>query len=840
MPHLKNGFGVVPTCKRAYTLCSRLPLPASHLPPPMFPSTILRIAVLVCLACIFSVSMRRCLGQESIDQESIDFHRVVLPILESHCVRCHGPEVQEANVRLDNLPIDLSDNRAATESWHEVLNVLQANEMPPPDEKQLSSEELKTTTQWLSHAIQTALVERRKTDGRIVLRRLNRVEYQHTMEDLLGLEMDYARDLPPDGMSAEGFRNNGRSLQISSLQLEYYLATARRALDRAIVQHDQPPAIDHSFTDISIDNWLGEAQRSKQLGRRQEFLVKMVDKYPEDGEFSVRIQLTADLKNNTGYPLLEVSVGYQIDTEILMREFDTIEVTSPDLQTFDFRGRIDNFPLPVRGQGKFPGLVVRVRNLYDDKSPLPPPQKDPSGKITYAAEDHLPTLTIQSVEFHGHHYDRWPPASHRQILFDPPNLDRESIPYVTEVLQRFMSRAFRRTVSDHQVDKFVAFYQEIRPEFPSFEEAIRETLAMILIQPEFLFLLEPAGEEKRLIDEFELASRLSYFLWSTLPDKQLIELATKGNLRANLDAEIGRMLADPRSGRMVKQFTEQWLKLNLVENVAVNKTRHPGFDDRLKIDMCTETQSMFAELLKHNSSATELLSSDFTMLNESLAKHYGIDGVFGKSFRRVPIPTESHRGSLLSHASILLSNSTGADSHPVRRAVWIRDRLLNDPPAPPPPNVPSLEQANPEFHQLPVRKQLEIHRTVESCNQCHRSLDPWGIALENFDALGRWRTDTPKNSGDPSQTQPIDATVELPDGKQIAGADGLRVYLLEERKEQFARSLVMRLLTYALGRSLELTDQSSVAQVLEQFAKDDFRLQGLIYKVVSSEPFQTK
>lgn len=806
----------------------------------MFPSTTLRIAVLLCLACLFSVSMHRCLGQESVDQKSIDFHRDILPILQSHCVRCHGPEVQEANVRLDNLPIDLSDNRAATESWHEVLNVLQANEMPPPDEKQLSSEELKTTTHWLSNAIQTALVERRKTDGRIVLRRLNRVEYQHTMEDLLGLEMDYARDLPPDGMSAEGFRNNGRSLQISSLQLEYYLATARRALDRVIVQHDQPPAIDHSFTDISIDNWLGEAQRSKQLGRRQEFLVKMVDKYPEDGEFSVRVQLTADLKNNTGYPLLEVSVGYQIDTEILMREFDTIEVTSPELQTLDFRGRIDNFPLPVRGQGKFPGLVVRVRNLYDDKSPLPPPQKDPNGKITYAAEDHLPTLTIHSVEFHGHHYDQWPPASHRQILFDRPNLDRESIPYVTEVLQRFMLRAFRRTVTDHQVDQFVAFYQEIRPEFPSFEEAIRETLAMVLIQPEFLFLLEPAGEEKRLIDEFELASRLSYFLWSTLPDEPLIELASNGNLRANLDAEIGRMLADPRSGRMVKQFTEQWLKLNLVENVAVSKTRYPGFDDRLKIDMCTETQSMFAELLKHNSSATELLSSNFTMLNESLAKHYGIDGVFGKSFRRVSIPTESHRGSLLSHASILLSNSTGADSHPVRRAVWIRDRLLNDPPAPPPPNVPSLEQANPEFHQLPVRKQLEIHRTVESCNQCHRSLDPWGIALENFDALGRWRTDTPKNSGDPSQTQPIDATVELPDGKQIAGADGLRRYLLEERKEQFARSLVMRLLTYALGRSLELTDQAAVDQVLEQFAKDDFRLQGLIYKVVSSEPFQTK
>lgn len=796
--------------------------------------TPLWFAVVLSLFCAAQINSR------SLGQSDIDFNRDVLPILQSHCIRCHGPEVQEANVRLDNLPINLSDNRAATESWHEVLNVLQANEMPPPDEKQLASEQLTIATSWLSHAIQTALAERRKTDGRIVLRRLNRVEYQNTMEDLLGLEMDYARDLPPDGMSAEGFRNNGRSLQISSLQLEYYLATARRALDRAIVQHEQPPAIDHSFTDISIDNWLGEAQRSKRLGRRQEFLVKMVDKYPDDGEFSVRVQLTADLKDNTGYPLLEVSVGYQIDTEILMREFDTIEVTSPELQTFDFRGRIENFPLPVRGQGKFPGLVVRVRNLYDDKSPLPPPQKDESGKITYAAEDHLPTLTIQSVEFHGHHYDQWPPASHRRILFDAPSLDRESISYVTEVLQRFMTRAYRRTVSDAQVDKFVAFYQEIRPEFPSFEEAIRETLAMILIQPEFLFLLEPAGEEKRLIDEFELASRLSYFLWSTLPDERLMELASKGNLRTNLNAEVDRMLADPRSQRLIKQFTDQWLKLNLVENVAVNKTRYPGFDDRLKTDMCTETQSMFEELVKHNSSATELLSSDFTMLNESLAKHYGIDGVFGKSFRRVAIPADSHRGSLLSHASILLSNSTGADSHPVRRAVWIRDRLLNDPPAPPPPNVPSLEQANPEFHQLPVRKQLEIHRTVESCNQCHRSLDPWGIALENFDALGRWRTEVPKNAADPAQSQTIDSTVKLPDGKQIAGADGLRVYLLQERKEQFARSLVMRLLTYALGRSLELTDQAAVDQVLEQFSKDDLRLKGLIHKVVTSEPFQTK
>lgn len=772
--------------------------------------------------------------------DEIQFERDVLPILQMHCIRCHGPDVQEANLRLDNLSVDLSENRAATETWHEVLNALQANEMPPPDEEPLSAEHLTTVTQWVSDSIQVALAERRKTDGRVVVRRLNRVEYQHTMQDLLGLEMDYARDLPPDAVSAEGFHNNGRSLQMSSLQLEYYLATSRRAMDRVIVQGGQPPAIHHNFTTTSIDNWLGEAERSNRLGRRQEFLVKMVDNYPDDGDFLVRVQLTADLKPATGYPILEVSVGYQIDTEILMREFDLVEVTSPDSQTFEFRGRLENFPLPVRGQGKFPGLVVRVRNIYDDNSPLPEPQKDEHDKTIYPNEDHLPTLNIQSVDFHGNHYEQWPPISHRQILVEASDTERESDSYVAQVLQRFMARAFRRKVTEAEVGKFVAFHQEIRAEFPSFEDTIRETLALVLIQPDFLFLLEPAGDEKRLVDEFELASRLSYFLWNTMPDERLIELANTGTLRANLDTEVERLVADPRAQRFVKQFTDQWLELNFVENVAVNRDRFPGFDDRLKQDMTAETHAVFAELLRENASAIQLLSSEFTMLNERLAKHYGIDGVFGLSFRRVALSPQWHRGGLLSHAGILLSNSTGADSHPVRRAVWIRDRLLNDPPAPPPPNVPSLEEANPEFHKLSVREQLEIHRSVESCNQCHRSLDPWGIALENFDAVGKWRTETQLHAGDGAHSQAVVATVVLPDGREVAGADGLRDYLAGERKQEFARSLVSRLLTYALGRSVELTDQPAVDGVLEQFAQDDYRLQGLIHNVVSSEPFQTK
>jgi hypothetical protein len=772
--------------------------------------------------------------------DEIQFQRDVFPILQSHCVRCHGPELQEANVRLDNLSIDLGEDRAATEYWHEVLHVLQASEMPPQDEPQLSSQQLRTVTDWVAGAIKQALEARRATDGRVVLRRLNRREYQHTMHELLGLEMDYARDLPPDAMSADGFRNNGLSLQMSSLQLEYYLATARRALDRVIVQGEQPRAIEHTFAASNLDDWLGDAQRSNHLGRRQEFLARMVEDYPDEGDFLVRVQLTADLKPGTGYPLLEVSVGYRPDTEILMREFDLVEITSQESQTFEFRGRLENFPLPVRGQSKYPGLVVRVRNVYDDKSPLPAAEKDEHGKTIYPREDHLPTLTIQSVEFHGNDYHQWPPAAHRRILFETPDVEREDTAYVTEVLQRFLTRAFRRNVTESDVAKFVAFYQTIRPEFPSFEETMRETLAMVLIQPDFLFLLEPAGEEKRTISDTELASRLSYFLWSTLPDERLMELAIGGKLRDNLVGEIERMLADPRAQRFVEQFTDQWLSLNVVENVAVNRDHFPDFDDRLKQDMCNETRAVFAELLRENLSANQLLAADFTMLNEPLAKHYAIDGVLGRSFRRVSLPPESHRGGILSHASVLLSNSTGADSHPVRRAVWIRDRLLNDPPAPPPPNVPSLEEANPEFHQLSVREQLEIHRSNESCNHCHRALDPWGIALENFDAVGKWRTELRRHGGDGSDAHAIDATVILPGGRQVMGADELRAYLAEDRKHEFARSLVSRLLTYALGRSLELTDQSAVEDLLNQFAQDDYRLKGLVQKVVMSEPFQTK
>ncbi len=793
---------------------------------------------------LFLVSLTLSFGTELVplDAAEPDFKKDVLPILQARCVRCHGPKKQQARIRLDNLSTDLVGDRAAAENWHEVLNVLNAGEMPPKDAPPLSADQRRTLTRWVSTAINSALETRRKTDGRVVLRRLNRVEYQNTMRDLLGLDMNYARDLPPDAVSSDGFKNDGRSLQMSALQLEYYLHTARRALDRVIVSGPAPKKFDYDFNESNVKGWLGKPQFSNRLGRQQEFLAKMVKDYPEAGDILVRVKLTAELKPDIGYPLLEVSVGYRPDTKILFREFGLVELTSAEEQTFEFRGRIENFPLPVRGQGKYPGLVVRVRNVYDDGSPRPKAKKVKKKGTVYADEPNLPTIVVQSVEFRGPVYDQWPPALHRRILFDSPLREKDEAAYVGEVLRRFMTRAFRRPVESTEVGRLVDFYKSIRPEFPTFEGAIRETLAMVLIRPGFLYIVEPAGDEKRPIGDWELATRLSYFLWSTMPDQRLLDLAAKKQLGEpkTLSAEVDRMLQDDRSSRFVNQFTQQWLHLNVLDSVAVSRDYYPKFDDRLKEDMRGETQQFFAELLRENLSAMHLLSSDFTMLNEPLAKHYGVTGVWGRKFRRVTLTPEQHRGGLLGQASVLLSNSTGSDSHAVRRAVWIRDRLLNDPPAPPPPDVPSLDEADPKFHTLTIREQLEIHRKREACASCHRNIDPWGIAMEHFDAVGLWRDQVRRKVGNKFETLPVNASGVLPSGHKLDGIDILKSHLSTERKADFAKALVSRLLTYAIGRRLELSDQKAIDDIASKFAADDYRVRGLIQTIVSSELFQTK
>lgn len=776
---------------------------------------------------------------------SEEFRRDVLPILRTHCGNCHGPDLQEARVRFDTLSTDLVGNRAAAQTWREALQLLHAGKMPPDEESALSVPDRETLTGWIQKQLDAAIAVQRSSGGRIVMRRLNRTQYQHTMRDLLGLDMDYARDLPPDGLSPDGYRNNGQSLSLSAIQLEYYLDSARRALERVIVTGPPPRVFRHRFEKSNVSGWRGPTERSNRLERAQKFLARIVDDYPESGRFRVRVRTRAELREAKGFPILEVAVGYRPDTEVYFAIAGRREIVSEGLQQLEFEGRIENFPLPVRGQGKYPGLVIRLRNVYDDGSPVPAKLQalTRQGKEVKAflPEPNMPALLVESVEFEGPVYSQWPPGRHRKILFESPLRQSNELEYVRQVFERFMTRAFRRPVHRGEVEEVLAFFMRIRPHFIRFEAAVRESLAMVLIQPEFLYLMEPASE-KRYANDYELATRLSYFLWGTMPDQRLFDQAGRGLLGnpAVLGAEVDRMLVDPRSRRFTRGFVTQWLGLDRTDHVSVSTDYYPDFQESLKSDMVGETTALFSQLLKDNADLCLMLNADFTMLNEPLARHYGIQGVYGEVFRQVSLPDPERRGGLLGHAGILLANSSGQDSHPIRRAVFIRDRLLGDPPPPPPPDVPELDEADPQFAKRSVREQLEIHRSTESCNACHRNIDPWGIALENFDAVGRWREQVRKKHGDQFEHRPVRSRDVLPDGTILDGPAGLRAHLLEEHRDAFVRGVVKNLLTYATGRTLELSDDETLDALSAACAEDAYRLRDLVHRIVSSDAFREK
>lgn len=788
--------------------------------------------------------------------ESARFESEVRPVLAEFCFRCHGAQKQQSNVRLDTLSPDLLNDSRSAETWHDVLGVLNRGEMPPKGDPLPSDDQRRQIIGWLTQELDRAVEARQSSSGRGTLRRLNRVEYQNTMRDLLGIDMDYSSNLPPDSVSKDGFKNDGAALSISAMQLENYLQAARDGLAKAIVAGPPPRVFRHLLTEGNEDggHTLQGLGRSNSLGRNNLFLTRIEEEYPDEGEFLIRVRARAELAEGHGPPSLEVALGFRADTLLPHRVVGAVDVRMEQVETIEFRGRLENFPLPSRTQSKFPGILIKLSNRYDDGSPIPSPttidvevagMKKPKKEKVWVPEVGMPQLHIESVEFIAPLYKAWPPKHHTDILFTSPNSVDDPRDYAQHVLERFMQRAFRRPVTDAQVRPFLMYFDRLRESSPTFEAAIGETLAMVLTSPEFLYLVEPSGKRKRQLDDWEIASRLSYFLWSSMPDEKLFALAASGRLSEG--SQLGRvasnMLDNSRSWQFVDQFVDQWLDISGVDRVAVNPEFYPHWDDALKPSIREETKHFFAEILQQRLSALNFLDSDFAMLNGPLARHYGLPGPQGSQFTRVSLDPESQRGGLLGQASVLLANSTGEDSHPVKRAVWIRTRLLDDPPASPPPNVPSLKSDNADFAQLTVRQQLEAHREQAACNDCHRGIDPWGIALEDFGADGLWREYIPRR--DPLNSQqmlhrPTESETTLPDGTQIQGLAELKAYLISEQREPFARALVRKMLTYALGRSLELTDEPAVEELTRDFVASDFELRRLVLEIVASKPFLTK
>lgn len=763
------------------------------------------------------------LGGPSFAAES-DYLTEVQPILEKHCYDCHGPDKQKGKLRLDTISADLINDHKAAIRWHEVRSAINLGEMPPEEEPALSDDERRTLLSWLNPAIKSAAESRRGKDGRVVVRRLNRIEYQNTMRDLLGLDISFVSDLPPDGVSIDGMLNNGSALQMTGIQFEYYLKAARDALDHVITTSPAPKVFEYTFAESTEKKWHRKTKPSNRLGKDLEFIARIKNDYPETGEFRIRIRAKGEFDENTPGPLprMRVMVGYRPDTEVYRKTLAEIDITEKGSHDYEFSGRMENFPLPVKGQGKIPGLVISVTNPYGGHP------------------------VIESMEFKGPIFESWPPAHHRRILHDSVSrcgsFEQE---YVREVIERFLPRAWRRPVTDDEVTRFSEFFQVVRKEMPSFEEAIKETLAMALVSPHFLYILEPFSAERRPLTQYELAARLSYFLWSTMPDEELLASAGSGGLSTpdELTDQVERMVKHPRSQQFVENFVSQWLDINALDRVVIDQKLHPGFKPELKGDMRLETFAFFSEILHNNLSAEHFIDSDFVTVNSRMATHYGIDGVMAGEFQRVNLTGEnaSHRGGLLGQASILTANSTGRDSNLIKRAVFLRKRLLNDPPAPPPPNVPELETADPNFARLSIRKQLEIHLHDPACADCHRNLDPWGQALEQFNAIGLWREKIVRSiHGKKTIEFAVDASAKLPDGRKIHGISGLKAYLKEHRREQFARAFVSKVLTYALGRSLEFSDETLVSDLTNQFLKNKLRVRDLLAAIVQQPDFQSK
>jgi hypothetical protein len=845
--------------------------------------TTTKTALVVWIACQTAALARANEAADVQNRSIAAYAETVRPLLERFCLDCHGPKKQQADIRFDRLDPNMAAGPDG-ETWHDALNKLNLGEMPPDDATQPSVAEREVLVGWMTSELKRAIDARRSTGGRVVMRRLTRYEYGNTLRDLLGLDLDFAESLPAERNSPDGLKNNGASLQMSPQQLEMYVDIARSAIAKAIVTDERPK--EFKYDKVTVSN-AGGTLYPPNVG------AATFPDYPMEGEFVLRVQASVEgrlsLRESSDEPdatfaerkatdgvTMRVDLGVRPSPKNLKtKDLGVVKVTAgaDAPQTFEFRGRMENFPLhdprTAYSERRFPGLHVGFWNMtYDQRAANVGTRNKgakKNGQQPVADETNPrtgPILKIHSVSYEAPVFETWPPAYHTRILFPSPLAESDEREYARQVLERFMTRAFRRPVTAAEVERKLKVYDRLRPLHPSLAMTLRELLPEILVAHDFLYLAEPSdgNKQKQPLTDYELASRLSYFLWSTMPDDALFELAGRGVLHepAVLSGQVRTMLQDDRSWRFVENFTDQWLKLSGLSRVAVNPDYYPDFDERLKDEMRLETQHFFAEILRKDLSALNLLDSDFTMLNRALAEHYGIAGPQDHAFVRVALKPEDHRGGLLGQGSILLSNSSGDDSHPIYRGVFIRDRLLGDTPASPPPDVPELKQDDPELASLPLRRQLEIHREKQSCNSCHQHIDPWGIPLENFDAVGRWRSDvlravgtaapatfnngvvTRKRQGPQFIGVPVDASATLANGQQLDGFEGLKSHLLGHEKDRFARALVSHLLAYSLGRSLELTDTETVDSLTTMFAKSGYQLDELIVAITNSDAFRIK
>ncbi len=749
--------------------------------------------------------------------------------VKRHCLACHSSAAKAGGFVLEG--VSAADPAARPDLWEKAAKRVRAREMPPPRMPRPDEAEARAFVDGLSGELDRAW-EKTRFAGRPVIRRLNRTEYANTIRHLLGLELPLAAELPQDQMAA-GFDNIADALSMSPLLLERYLKVARRVGELATGTGDASPVVEIFPAKGTQAAWQGEGMPFGTRGG-----IRVEHYFPRDGDYDLR----AFLAKESLTPLEGVRF-FRLRLEKVKAGAHTVIVTFPD-EFAEREGPVMNVggpggrplggPLDVLGSAVRPTLEFRVDGrrvkLFEIGGMT-------AGEAAFDGQPGPPTLG--RIEIAGPYNATGPgeTVSRRRIFVCRPSAGGPEEECARQILNPIVRRAFRRDVGPRDVAPFLKSFAAAR-RTGGFDTAIGAAIRDILLTPDFLFRLEfdhpdAAPGSAQPLTAFELASRLSFFLWSSIPDDALLDAAAGGQLRepAVLEREVRRMLADRRAAALMDNFAAQWLGLRELAGVEPDKQLYPEFDAALGAAFQTETRLFVNSLLRENRSVLDVLGADYTYLDERLAGHYGIAGVTGPGFRRVSLQGNAERGGLLGQGSVLLLTSHSTRTSPVLRGKWILDNLLNSPPPAPPANVPPLEESTKGGKKMTAREQVEKHRANPSCAACHDRIDPLGFALENYDVIGRWRT---KDDGGP-----IDASGKLAGGVEFAGPQGLKKLMLA-RGGEFAQATLERLMTYALGRELEARDQPAVRAILRETAGGRYRFHDLLLGIAKSVPFQMR
>jgi len=795
--------------------------------------------VLALLACLFLHQLRPLLAAPETSPPSFD--KTIRPLLVRHCVACHGPTVQKGRLRLDELAADFTDEKSRPR-WLEVRQRVQAGEMPPASKPRLPADDQQTLLRWIDNGVQAADAGRRQREGRVRLRRLNRNEYQNTLRDLLGVEVE-VKSLLPEDSSAQGFDNVDSALRLSAVLLESYLEAGEVALRAALPDRPAPKPGGKRFSYLdeeppknnkTIFLCLADAVVFFGSGYSPTHLGCFRAPFP--GKYRFRISAS-------GYQSAGKPVSYKVYAgDLIGREGLSFLVGYYDAPAD--KPAVTEFTADLQKGGT---LQIVPHGIGEEVFRV--------GAAKYQG----PGLAVQWVDIEGPLWNGWPTVSQKRLLADlPPRpvpgdaqrfevASTQPLADAERVLTTLVGRAYRRPIGREEVQPFVALVARQLQQRESFDQSLRTGILAVLTSPDFLFHREKPGP----LDDHALASRLSYFLWSTMPDEELLTLAGQGKLRQpeTLRRQVERLLKDSRASAFSANFVGQWLGLRLIDFTSPDGTLYPEFDELLKLSMVQETEKFFQEILDKDLSLTSFIQSDWTFLNGRLAGHYGIPGVDGVTLRRVALPPGSHRGGVLTQASVLKVTANGTTTSPVQRGVWILNNFLGQTPSPPPAGVPAIE---PDLRGAQtIRQQLARHRAAPACASCHARIDPLGFALENYDVIGGWRTWYRTFEGQRVVAEvnatavryrrgpAVDPADTLPDGRRFRDIDELKKHLLQDR-DQVARCLADKLLTYATGHATDPADRTELDSLVERVRRQGYGLRTLIHEIVQSPLFLQK